>query len=412
VQPIALAPYCVTLQTLPLSNLPVVLDAAGTAQALALPALPASTCAGAWVAQAAILDALGCGGLAFTAGARLQAGGGGAGLAIAALRSDTATCPAGPARLAVVDPLALRSPATHVFPAAREFTDVAVTPDGRWAVAADTCQRQVVIVDLQATPPVAAVVPLSERPLDLDMAGGRFAVVTLVRGAARQAVHSIDLATRQIVHTLLLAGASAESVDVSADGTFALVTSDDAAAFPNEVRRIDVAPNGVLRDTGMRLAVTTPKNVVVSPRTDEAIVCSGNAATLTIVTNLAGPLGAQTLGANGHPQSAVFHPSGDKAYVRSRGLGTRPDVVEVLARSPAGAWAVTNSVPLPAQFGFNWLGVDMLAMTAGGHRLVVHALDASASGQAVVIDTATDTIVGVVALPNDAAPAGIASIGL
>ena len=129
---------------------------------------------------------------------------------------------------------------------------------------------------------------------------------------------------------------------------------------------------------------------------------------ILIVDNIQGKMRvAQSLSSWGQPQSAVFHPSGEKAYVGNRGR-----TLEVLSRRPNGSWFIASRIGIPNNGSGTWFGVDVIAMARDGSRVLVHSNVTATSGGVFVIDTATDTIIARIPTPNDTISGGIASIGL
>lgn len=378
------------------------LDAQGTVR-LSLPGnVPVSFCGAEFVVQAGVFDPRAQGGLALTRALRMRFGGGGSSRALVSLRTSNSTCPPR-TNLNIIDVSSLR--VVRSFSINRSHLDVAVTSDGKLGVVASFCPpARVVVLNMTVDPPrELGSVQLSFGPQEIDIARDRYAIVT---GNSRTTVlSSVDIVTRRIVNSLTIPS-DGGTVEVAPDGSFALIGAISSVRS-QLIWRINIAANGTISRPRVQLPIPYQvMNTSINPRGDQLLVATYPPRVL--VVDIADGSGAmtlrQTITLPSLAQTIVHHPDGDTAYA----LLPYRKTVQILSRASNGNWSVTGQVAFASTGSGGFLGVDNMALMAGGSRLSVHV-----SGKVIVIDTVTKRIVGTIALSGgDRIPAGIATIGL
>lgn len=263
--------------------------------------------------------------------------------------------------------------------------DAVVTPDGHTALVTLFDPARVDFFDLTTSPPTRTgtlSVPFAAEDIDIGCTSSGFALVT--DGGGSGLVLSVNVTTRTIANTLTLpVGVTAQAVDVTHDGTLALV----AGSNTNTVRVLLVNPTtGVLTDTGVNVPrglSLEPNNVTISPtrrtalvanrRSNAVDVLSISGSTVTYVTSI-------DLGAPQH--SIAFTPDGRAAYVYQQTIGVVAKfAIDALDNVTDTGVRVSGVGSAPAFFG-----VEHVAVTSTG-KLYVRATTAFR-----VISTATDTV--------------------
>jgi DNA-binding beta-propeller fold protein YncE len=294
--------------------------------------------------------------------------------------------------------------------------DVAVTPDGRTAVATSFSNQRVSFVDLSVSPPVVTgslQAPIFAEDVHISVTPSGYAVVA--DGGNSTTVFSINIAAQQIVNSVQLP-LSAEGITVLPDRGIVLINSFNAPlVVGNEVRNVRVlnlAADGRLSDTG----VTVPSggvgaiNLEPSPTGQLALVANWSSNSVGVVRIALDGTVSQgetvSMGAGfSAPQSIAFRADGRRAYVANDG-----GLVRILDINADGVVTLltNDGVPVTITVGGSktaYFGVDHLAMVSSGQWLLLHLANVVA-----IIDPATNTVVGTIPIPNDAQSGGISAI--
>jgi hypothetical protein len=301
---------------------------------------------------------------------------------------------AGTASTLDLNPAAIRATATGLSDA----IDVAVTPDGKTAVVTGFSPRKVYFVDLTTeTPTVTGSVntPMSAEDIVVTCPSACYALVA--DGGSATSIVSINIATKTIVSTLNLP-VSAQGITVTRNGLVLVNAYNNVST----IRVISLSSTGVLTDTGTTVngGGNGALNVTPSPNGKLALVAnvdSGSVGVLQIADDGTVSL-VKSVPSFSFVQSIAFTPDGLHAYALL--LGGQVGVLNVDAANN-----VTDSgvrIPIGGTTpGF--YGVDQIAVTADNKVLV------RVVGAVVVIDAATNTVIGSVTVANDGS-GGIAII--
>ncbi len=266
--------------------------------------------------------------------------------------------------------------------------DLAISADGRIAVACNNTSRNVAIIDLR-TQLVRSYVDVGERPLDVAITpDGQTAVVC---AADANAVKIIDLNTDAVVATLPVFTRPAR-VRVSPDSQFAYVLN---VAAPDQISFIQLNGAGstilsqiTAGETGSALGYTYSEisGIELSPDGATLAVCDSfndrlrlyDTATRTLLT---------TVTVGDFPIRVAFNPAGTRAYVAN----AFSDNVSVVNVAGAGSTLITSTGAFDFPLTVN---VD----DAGAFAYIGNS---GTSPGIRVLDAATNTIVATVSFGSD-----------
>ncbi len=258
---------------------------------------------------------------------------------------------------------------TVTLPVEGDFVvgDCAITPDGSLGLVADYCYNLWVIDLLQSPPALAAgtnPVLISNPGEDLAITpDGKYAIAADGSGGDSIPISLINIAARQEVDTLSLAD-NHNSVDVLNDGSI-LVTSWDSSSL----YRLILPGGFVLIPTGEKLAVDYPVNVVGSPTSGSGFITGYYDIVSFLVPGLQ-EVDTRTLPGEGI--CGVMHPEGNKIYVRTCDYeGTNSFVVAYSFNSATGELGIDPLFTIPVTQCIAYFGIDQMAITPDGTRLYV-----------------------------------------
>jgi hypothetical protein len=256
--------------------------------------------------------------------------------------------------------------------------DVAVTPDGHYALVSNSGSNTVYRIDLSdpANPALDDFLPIGFKAQDIDIASsGEFALVVDGPGGNQIAIIDLDPFALITTYELTTEDASAEAVAIAPDNQTVILCDE----FYNRIIYGELDPanldDGLTSENELPTGVG-PTNVSISPDGKTVLVANGTGGSVSVfqITN---PSSIQdrgiVSGLPGGEQSIAFSPDGERAYVVSSGMfATDPDLLSWLRVNEPGVVELGRAevVELPSNMG-GFLGVDVLAITPdGSHALV------------------------------------------
>ncbi len=253
--------------------------------------------------------------------------------------------------------------------------DVAVTPDGHYALVSNFAGDTVYRIDLSnpTSPVVSGAVALSFSPEDIAIApDGSYALVTGGFGEPQFAELEIEPFGLEATYTLTTPGAGASCVAIGPDNRTAVLcdTGNDRVLSLLVDQGV-----GAIAET-VHVTGSFPVNATFSPDGRTVLVADGGDDAVTVFEVTApGTLAPGTTpsvgGLPGNQQSIAFSPGGAEAYVLSE--GSSPDQVSVLdVLGPGHATLATAGAAdlMGDASGAIRLGLDALAVAPAGDRLL------------------------------------------
>lgn len=237
---------------------------------------------------------------------------------------------------------------------ARSNSRLAVTPDGRWLLAANTDGGTLALIDLEARA-LAAQIPVGRAPEGVCLAGGGSLAVVTLWDDDQLAV--IDLATRALVRKIDVPD-EPYGVVASADGSKVYVTH----AYPGVVTEVDPQSGAILR----RFSVGDfPRGIAIEPGGQRLLVSHYYNGWLSAIDLETGNVVDRWKGAvsDNLARQVAIHPSRPLAYVphirsrveRARGTGSIFPFVTLVDLAPGDGKRRTpiamdnyNGVAVPA----------------------------------------------------------------
>lgn len=248
--------------------------------------------------------------------------------------------------------------------------DAVVTPDGRTALVSDFDGSSVNFIDLTTPTPTllgSVVIHFSAEDIALSP-DGRWALVT--DGGTQNRVAVIDVLNRQLVQTLI--GPVVQAVAVAADGETVLAVETNG----DRVHILHLTPEtGELTWTGEhRRTGTRPINVTISPDGRTALVANFWEHTVTVL-RIDAPGDVVRIGELihlvGYPQSVVFSPDGTRAYVASVHPRHRDQLSVLNINGPGDVVDSGIRIQLDTRETCGFYGVDTLAVSPDGEKAYV-----------------------------------------
>lgn len=216
------------------------------------------------------------------------------------------------------------------------------------------------------------VCPLSSHagmPRGCRAIGAMLAVLITLTGAWSFA----SAASADTVVGTVTVGSAPNGVAVTPDGTHAYVANNNGGS----VSVIDTATNAVVRAVSVGMG---PYGVAVTPDGTRVYVTSAASGTVSMIDTAADTV-VNTLPVGGNPLSVAITPDGTRAYLVRPGAGS----VSVIDTATS---VITKHIGLPGTAPVS------VAISPDGTRAYVTGTNT------YVIDTATNTVVGTVALQN------------
>ena len=284
-----------------------------------------------------------------------------------------------------------------------ELLEVAVTPDGHYALVSNFETSTVYRVDLTnpASPVLAGSVSLPILPEDIAISpDGTFAMVT--DGSGSNEICVLNLSTFTLQTTYTVPGSSIIiAVAIAPDNqTWVAADYDSYLIFYGTY-----SLGGGFILTGS-LPTPSPLNVTISPDGQTVLVANVESASVSAFS-ITGPgvlAAGNTVGAlPASPQSIAFSPGGATAYVDSVSC---PDAISWVKVTAPGTISLgkAGAASLPGFCGGTYYGVDGLAVTPDGQRVLV-----GNTGGASSVDLVGTLSFGVTSVTTPGSyPAGVA----
>ncbi len=248
--------------------------------------------------------------------------------------------------------------------------DVAMTPDGRYALLSNFNGQEIYKVDLAnpLNPTLAGTIRVAEmNPEDIAIsADGKVAIVS--DGGDSTALLFIDIASfaGYSIYSLQTIGATAMAVSIGPDGTVYVCDYENDRLIYGPV---NAAGTGLTREQWVATG-DKPTNVTVSPDGATVLVpCAGDGRVMSFHLGAAALSPVMSLAVSGYPQSIAFVPGQAGACV-----GTAHYTGDKLYRisvSPAGAIASLGYVGLMTNDNGWFYGVDSVSVSPNGAFAVV-----------------------------------------
>ncbi len=248
--------------------------------------------------------------------------------------------------------------------------EVAVTPDGHYALVANFSGQTVYRVDLSnpASPVLAGSVSVPLYAEDMAISpDGTFAMVT--DGSQSNQICVINLSTFTLQTTYTVPGSTyITSIAIAPDNqTWVAADREDNVIYYGTY---SLGPGFAY--TGSK-STPSPNDVAISPDGQTALVTNEYSASVSAFS-ITGPgtlvAGNTVGGLPSTPQSTAFSPGGATAYVHSLASPARISWLTVTAPGTI-ALGAAGAATLTGFGGSTYYGVDGLAVTPDGQRLVV-----------------------------------------
>jgi DNA-binding beta-propeller fold protein YncE len=258
--------------------------------------------------------------------------------------------------------------------------DVAVTPDGHYALVSNFDSHTVYRIDLSdpANPTLEGLVDIGFEAQDIDIASnGQFAlVVDGVSGNKMAIINLIDF-PQSTTHELTTEDAHAVAVAIAPDNRTVIICDE----FNDWIIYGELDPTVGLKSENWLLTGAGPINVAISPYDGETVLVANDLDQTVSVFRITDPGSIEPRGIvselPGGEQSIAFSPDGTRAYVVSYGsLGQFDDQLSWLGiNGPGNVYlgkAGVTTLPTNVAAGV-FFGVDVLAITPdGSHALVTN----------------------------------------
>ncbi|MGC8724857.1 MAG: WD40 repeat domain-containing protein [Acidobacteriota bacterium] len=285
-----------------------------------------------------------------------------------------------------------------------ELLDVAVTPDGHYALVSNFDAQTVYRVDLTnpASPVLAGSVSVPIEAEDIAISpDGTFAMVT--DGGDYNQICVINLSTFTLQTTYTVPGSTYITAIAIAPDNQTWVAADYESGL---IFYGTYSLGGGFILTGS-LSTPSPLNVTISPDGQTALVANVDYASVSAFS-ITGPgtlaAGNTVGGLPASPQSIAFSPGGATAYVDSVSC---PDAISWLTVTAPGmiSLGAAGAASLTGFCGTTYFGVDGLAVTPDGQRLVV-----GNTGESSAVDLVDTSAFGVTNLATPGSyPVGVAT---
>ncbi|MBN1188881.1 MAG: hypothetical protein JXA46_03940 [Dehalococcoidales bacterium] len=246
--------------------------------------------------------------------------------------------------------------------------DCAISPDGTLGFVTDF-NYNLWIIDLVQSPPVLASgtnpVPISNPGEDVAVTpDGKYAVVVDGAFGENVPVSLVDIADRQEIDTLVIAN-NHDSVDALNDGSL-LVTSFDSQSL---YRIIVIGGSFNLVHTGETMAFDYPINVYGSPKSCSGFVVGHYDLMSFLIPGLSK---VDTCELPGGGVCGVIHPAGNRVFVRTCDFEeTNSFVIAYSFNSITGHLGIDPLFTIPVTPCTDYYGIEQMAITPDGSRLYV-----------------------------------------
>jgi DNA-binding beta-propeller fold protein YncE len=261
--------------------------------------------------------------------------------------------------------------------------DVAVTPDSKYALLSNFGESKVFRIDISnpTNPVLAGSISIGFFAEDIAISpNGRFAVVA--DGGFSQRLAFIDLANFPSfsVYTMT-SGLTANGVAIGNDNSTIILPD----YFNSRIvfGRANATFSGLISESSL-FCDSRPVNITISP--DGATALTANVSNARIgVYQITGPgvvVPGSTPSVEGFhdiPQSIAFAPDGKKAYIINSGQGSDPNRLSWIKINGPGnaAWGAERVANLSGYGSAQWFGVDTIAVDSTGNYAIATKTTAS-----------------------------------
>lgn len=295
------------------------------------------------------------------------------------------------------------------------LTDLAITPDNRYALVSSVSTDRVYRVDISnpGAPVLAGAVAVSFAAEDIEVSpDGTFCVVT----DANDRVATIELATFTLVGEHTMTTGTARAVAIAPDNLTVIFCD----TYANQVIPgiINPATGAIVELAGLGTGMW-PVNVTIG--TDNTVIVANDDGSFAVDIMLVGALPGVVTATGvvgwlpGGQATVAFSPAGTEAYVLSTLLS--PDRFSWLNVAGPGTVALggTNVAALASDVTGAYFGVDSLAVTIDGRFAV--ATNAASTGAPYAGFSLVNLVggtfpVAAVASTDGGVPAGVAAANL
>jgi DNA-binding beta-propeller fold protein YncE len=243
--------------------------------------------------------------------------------------------------------------------------DCAVTTNGRFGFVSNF-DSEIWVIDLTQSPPALAAginpILISNPGEDMDISpDGKYLVITDGYDGEDVPISVVDIAARTEVSTKIVANNHC-AVDVLRDGSVLVLSYDSLTAY-----RLIINSAGELIDTGEAITVEYPNNIYGAPNSKSGFLVEYWSDKIKSFT-IPGLTLVDTRSLPGVGVCGVFHPAGNKIYVRtiddSYVLGYRFDPI-------TGDLDSEPFFTIPVALCTGYFGMDQMDITPDGNRLYV-----------------------------------------
>ncbi len=271
--------------------------------------------------------------------------------------------------------------------------DPVITPDGQTALISNFSDQTVFFVDVSNpyTPVVIDSVFIGFYAEDIALTpDGAFAVIA--DGNSSTSIAVVDVSTATLIQTLDITPKFASAVAIAPDGTILIC---DYVYDQVYVMQLNLT-TGQLTDPAVSIPVTSgPLNVAISPDGETAIVAPIYGQSVDVL-QLTGPATVTHTGTVPNirfPQSIAFDPSGQYAYVVE--TGSSPDSLAVLSVNAPGTVTDTGiriGLVSDAAASVGYFGVDVLDVSSNGKWAYVGNPAEGTTTELAVVDLTANTL--------------------
>jgi len=294
---------------------------------------------------------------------------------------------------------------------------IAITPDLRKAFISNESSSSVSVLDTMTRTNIATI-PVYRRPGELEVTpdGGRLFVLHQTNLGDRCPVAVIDLATNELITTVLLPGHGCKDILFTLDGRFAYVANTNFG----EVNVIDTTSYHVFSI----ITPGTPRRLCISPAGDRVYVTNNGNDSVSAIDTATHQVIA-TIPVGQKPMGIAITPNGQEVYATNQKDGTVSVIdtttLTVIATIPTGHLCQRVVITHDGTKAFvqNGYSDTVSAIDTATHTVIATlpvghhpwAILGSPDDLKLYVCNATDTTVSVIDIPSLTVSATIANVG-